>query len=288
MTLESKIIIGCMSWGKWGKSLSTKEQAELIQFCVDNGNNVFDHADIYGNYTTELEFGNALKESGISRDKIQLISKCGIQLVDENRNNKIKHYNYSKEYIIWSAEESLKKLNTDYLDVLLLHRPSPLMDVNEIATAISYLQKSGKIIQFGVSNFTPSQVELISKKCKVSINQIEFSITQHEALYDGTLDQMQKIGIKPLSWRPLGDIYKKQNEQTSRIKTVLLALADKYDTSDDVILLSWILAHPSGISPIIGTTNKERISRANRAIEIKLELEDWFTLLAASQGHRVP
>lgn len=277
-----------MSWGDWGKQLSFKEQTEMIQFCMENGNTIFDHADIYGDYTTEIGFGKAFIESKIKREEIQLISKCGIQYVGAIRNNKIKHYNYSKDYIIWSAEKSLKNLKTDYLDTFLLHRPSPLMHPNEIAEAITYLQESGKIIQFGVSNFAPNQVDLISDKIKVSVNQIEFSLTQHVAMLNGTLDQMLQNSIQPMSWSPLGNIFKEENEQTSRIKKVLKTLSEKYSVSEDVLLLSWILKHPANVSPVIGTTNKERIKNANKALDIKLELEDWFTLLTESQGHKVP
>jgi len=288
MINKSKIIIGCMAWGKWGKQLSTKEQTEMIQFCVENGNNTFDHADIYGDYTTEIDFGKALLKSQIKRENIHLISKCGIQLVGETRNNIIKHYNYSKDYIIWSVEESLRNLKTDYLNTFLLHRPSPLMQPSEIAEAVTYLQKSGKIIQFGVSNFTPSQVDLISDKIKVSVNQIEFSLTQHEAIQNGTLDQMLQNNIQPMSWSPLGTIFKEENEQTDRIKKNLRTLSEKYNISEDTILLSWILKHPANVSPVIGTTNKERIINANKALNIQLELEDWFILLTESQGKNVP
>lgn len=288
MAQQSKIIIGCMSWGNWGKQLSTNEQADLIQFCTENGNNTFDHADIYGDYTTESQFGKALKESGIEREKIQLISKCGIQYVGNSRDNKIKHYDYSKDYIIWSAEESLKNLQTDYLDTFLLHRPSPLMHPDEIAEAVSVLKESGKIKEFGVSNFTTSQVELILSQIKVEVNQIEFSLTQHAAMHNGSLDQMMLKDIQPMSWSPLGSVFKQDNEATQRIKPFLKELAEKYEISEDGILLSWILKHPSQVSPVIGTTNKERISNANKALQIDLELEDWFRLLVASQGHKVP
>ncbi|WP_374108006.1 aldo/keto reductase [Tenacibaculum aquimarinum] len=280
--------MGCMSWGDWGKKLTTEEQAEMIYFCAENGNTTFDHADIYGDYTTERNFGKALRESKIQREEIQLISKCGIQYVGKTRNNKIKHYNYSKDYIIWSAEESLKNLNTDYLDVFLLHRPSPLMHPNEIAEAINKLQESGKIREFGVSNFTPSQVDLISDKIKISVNQIEFSLTQHKAMLNGTLDQMLQNSIQPMSWSPLGNVFKEENEQTTRIKNVLKTFSKKYSISEDAILLSWILKHPANISPVIGTTNKERIKNANKALSIQLELEDWFTLLTECQGYKVP
>lgn len=284
---RSKIIIGCMSWGKWGKQFSTKEQVDMIQFCVENGNSTFDHADIYGEYSTEAEFGKAFAESGIAREEINLVSKCGIQLVGESRNNKVKHYNYSKEYIIWSVEQSLKNLQTDYLDTFLLHRPSPLMQPNEIAEAISTLKESGKIKNFGVSNFTPSQVALIADHIAVDVNQIEFSLTQNAAMTNGTLDQMLQKNIQPMSWSPLGSVFREETHQTKRIKEVLKTLSKKYNCTEDVLLLAWLLKHPAKVSPVIGTTNKERILNANKALEINLELEDWFILLEASNGQEV-
>lgn len=277
-----------MSWGKWGKQFSTKEQIDMIQFCIENGNSTFDHADIYGDYSTESEFGKAFLESGIKREEIQLISKCGIQLVGEARDNKLKHYNYSKEYIIWSVEQSLINLKTDYLDTFLLHRPSPLMQPNEITEAISELQKSGKIKNFGVSNFTPSQVDLIADKVPVSVNQIEFSLTNPIAMQNGSLDQMLQKSIQPMCWSPLGSVFRHKTPQSLRIKEVLKVLSEKYAVSEDVLLLAWILKHPAKISPVIGTTNKERILNANKALEINLDLQDWFLLLEASQGEEMP
>lgn len=139
-----------MTWGSWGKQFSNKEMIDLIQFCLEQGITTFDHADIYGSYTNEGDFGNALSESNIPRESIQLITKCGIQIVCEKRNNKINHYQYNKDYIIWSAETSLKNLKTDYLDLFLLHRPSPLMHPDDIEEAISKLKQQGKIKDFGV------------------------------------------------------------------------------------------------------------------------------------------
>jgi predicted oxidoreductase len=189
-----------MTWGLWGKQLSTKEMVNLMQFFTEQGITTFDHADIYGGYTTETEFGKAFKSSSIARANIQLISKCGIQHLSGGRNNKVGHYNYSKEYIIWSVETSLKNLQTEYLDLLLLHRPSPLMQPDEISEAIQTLKHQGKIKNFGVSNFTPSQVDLISKNSVVEVNQIEFSLTQHSAMHDGSLDHMLLNGTTPMAW----------------------------------------------------------------------------------------
>ena len=276
-----------MSWGVWGKQFSTKEQIDMIRFCTENGNTIFDHADIYGNYTTEAGFGKAFIDSGINREDIQLISKCGIQLINERRGSRIKHYKYAKEYIISSAEASLKNLKTDYLDTFLLHRPSPLMQPDEISEAITILQDSGKIINFGLSNFTPSQVDLIANSVLVSANQIEFSLTKNEAMFNGTLDKMLQKGIQTMSWSPLGAVFKDETAQTKRIKAVLKKLTKKYEISEDVILLAFILRHPAKVAPVVGTTNKERILNANSALNIHLELQDWFEMLAASQGYEV-
>lgn len=277
-----------MTWGSWGKQLSKKEMADLIQHCISNNITTFDHADIYGAYTTEADFGKAFIDSGIQREDIQLISKCGIQEVCANRTNKIKHYNYSKEYIIWSVEESLKNLNTEYLDLLLLHRPSPLMVAEEIAEAVTILKKNGKIKDFGVSNFTSAQMEILGLRIDIDVNQIEFSLTQHTAMQDGTLDYITTTGIKPMAWSPLGVVFKVDNEQTRRIHKQLGKLKDKYNATEDQLLLAWILKHPSGICPVVGTTNKERLTLAMEATKIHLELEDWFLILEAGQGHSVP
>ncbi|MDT0558198.1 aldo/keto reductase [Ichthyenterobacterium sp. W332] len=284
----SKIISGTMTWGQWGKALDTNGMVSLINHCLELGITTFDHADIYGGYTTEKEFGKALTNSNIDRSEIQLISKCGIQYMAENRTNKVKHYNYSKDYIIWSVEESLKHLETDYLDLLLLHRPSPLMDANIIAEAVAILKKDGKIIDFGVSNFTPSQIEMISLRSDIDVNQIEFSLTQHSAMHDGTLDYMKTCGIKPMAWSPLGNVFRDDTEQTRRIHKQLGELLDKYNATEDQLLLAWILKHPANISPVIGTTITKRLSQAMEACKIELELEDWFLILVACQGHKVP
>jgi predicted oxidoreductase len=288
MSNYSRIIAGCMLWGKWGKQFSTQEMIAQMYLTLEAGITTFDHADIYGDYTTEQQFGTAFFESGIERESIQLISKCGIQNQGELRDNKIKYYSYSKEYIIWSVEKSIKDLKTDYLDLLLLHRPSPLMHPDEIAAAISELKEQGKILDFGVSNFTPSQVNLINSKTPISVNQIEFSLTQNTEMHNGTLDQILQQEILPMSWSPLGTYFKEQNKANTRINKVLDNLTKKYNATEDQVLLAWILKHPSKVSPVIGTTNKTRIENAVKALKIDLELEDWFTMLVEYQGHKIP
>lgn len=284
----SPIIAGAMNWGIWDKNLKTKEMENLINICFENKITTFDHADIYGSYTTEAQFGKALFNSKIQREKVQLISKCGIQMIAENRNNTVKHYDYSKDYIIKSVEGSLKDLKTDFLDVFLLHRPSPLMEADEIAEAIEKLKGEGKIIDFGVSNFTSSQTELIRQKTTVCFNQIQFSATEFQPMVDGSLDYMQLHQIRPLSWNPLGSVFRQDNMQTFRLRKLLASLVSKYEIGADSILLAWILKHPAKIIPIAGTVNVARIQNLLKASQLVLDNEDWFAIWTESMGHEVP
>lgn len=281
----SELIAGTMTWGIWGKNFDQKQMIATMNCCFENGISTFDHADIYGEYSTEASFGKAFAESKIDREKIQLISKCGIQT--ENRSG-IKHYDYSSKHIVWSTENSLRNLKTDYLDLLLLHRPSPLMQVDEIAKAVDKLKSEGKILGFGVSNFTPSQIDLIQSKTKVAYNQIQFSATHFEAMLDGSLDIMQIQNIRPMAWNPLGSVFNTDNEQSARVEKITSKLALKYDSDLDVLLFAWILKHPSKILPVFGTTDSKRISKLMKATKIEMELQDWFAIWTASLGKKVP
>ncbi|MEP2689282.1 aldo/keto reductase [Maribacter dokdonensis] len=283
----SRIIAGTMTWGKWGKQLSTAEMIALMNHCVENKITTFDHADIYGDYTNEEDFGKAFSKSSIKREDVQLISKCGIQFNVKERSNRVKHYDYNASYIISSVERSLKMLQTDYLDVLLLHRPSPLMDPSEIAEAIDKLKIEGKIKQFGVSNFSPSQIQLIEKEIQVEANQVEFSLSSNGVMNDGTLDDCVTFDRLAMSWSPLGSYFREDSKANLRIKTVLADLTKKYGATEDQLLLAWILKHPSTIHPVVGTATPQRLKLAMDAVEIDMELQDWFILLEANKGHEV-
>lgn len=281
----SKIVAGTMTWGKWGKNLGTKHISILQNYIVDKGITTFDHADIYGNYSTEATFGKSFALSGIARDKVQFITKCGIQMLSENRDNRVKHYDYSKEYIISSVENSLKNLQTDYIDVMLLHRPSPLLDPQEVAEAITALKDAGKVLHFGVSNFTASQMSMLNKYIPVETNQLEFSLTHHTDMHNGTFDYMIEKDILPMAWSPLGNYFTKRYPA---LKQALRLIASKYETTEDTILIAWILRHPANILPVIGTTQKARINKSLEALDIKLSLEDWFYILQIATGNPVP
>lgn len=285
----SDIIAGTMSWGVWGKNFNPNQMQRMIETTVDLGISSFDHADIYGGYSTESAFGTVFSKTAIARSKVQFISKCGIQLMGSNRPNRLKHYDCSKDYIISSAEASLKHLETEYLDLLLIHRPSPLMHPHQVMEAVEQLKKEGKIISFGVSNFTVSQVELISSEVTVEVNQIEFSAVQNQALFDGRLDQMLRHKMTPMAWAPMGTIFSTEmTPQKKRVLDQLELMTAKYNATPGQLLLAWILKHPSGIHPVIGSTNLERIKAASKVVSIHLTTQDWFKILEVSQGHEVP
>ena len=281
----SRIISGTMNWGVWGVNHSKKDMCKLISESFDSGINSFDHADIYGGYTTEKSFGDAFVDTGIKREDVFFISKCGIMYPSEKLPIKTKHYDYSEDHIIKSVNNSLGYLQTDYLDCLLLHRPSPLMDINIITNTVEGLIKSGKIKSFGVSNFTANQMDMFKGKVEIIYNQLNLSLTHLDHMYDGTLDYMQANDILPMAYSPLGSYFK---EQDGKIKKVVDKLKNKYGCTDYQLLISWLLKHPSKVYPVIGTTKSDRINKSVDSLKIEIELIDWFELLEASVGKRVP
>ena len=287
--LKHKPIVGCMRWGVWGENFTTKQYEQIINQCLEIDLNVFDHADIYGHYTTETDFGNALKGNTSLRDKMKIITKCGINMLTPNRpHHNIKSYDASGLHIIKSVEQSLQNFHTDYIDTLLIHRPDILMNVEEIAETIISLKKSGKVKSFGVSNFTTGQVALLNKYIQVEYHQVEISATKLNAFDDGILDQCQMEKIIAQSWSPMGNgLFTEQNEKHTRILTTLEELAKTYGCSVNQILLAFLYAHPSHIAPVIGTSKFDRIKEAKESTNIELKREDFYKIWSASTGKEV-
>ena len=247
----------------------------------------FDHADIYGNYTTEKLFGDAFSEMQISREQVQFISKCGIEMPCENKSFRIKSYNYSKKHILNTVDQSLKNLKTDYLDLLLLHRPSPLMNPEEIAESFDLLREQKKVRHFGVSNFSVSQFELINDAFPIIANQMEISLNKTDAFYNGTLDQMLLKKLRPMAWSVMGNYFTQPSAQNARIKKVLDELCTKYGAEENHILLAFLFLHPAQILPVIGTSKEQTIKDLKKSLDLKLDREDWFRLLEAVEGKEV-
>jgi predicted oxidoreductase len=262
--------------------------SRFIQHAAGLNFHTFDMADIYGDHTTEAEFGQAWKTSGLNRDSLEFITKTGIVMESRSGDGRTKHYNHSREHIIKSCEQSLKNLQTDYIDVFLIHRPGPLMSFEEMAEAATSLRQAGKIRHFGVSNFTATQVNVLSGYTAVHSHQLECSLAHFKSMLNGDLDICMEKGIAPMAWAPLGKVFARDNEQTRRIMEVVTSMAAAYDCPEDIILYKWLKKHPSGIIPVVGTTREDRLSSLVQYNHIDLTDMDWYSLWSASMGHKVP
>jgi predicted oxidoreductase len=287
----SKIIYGAWRIANTGEETSPKAVLKKIETCLEHGITTIDHADIYGNYQAEAVFGAALKLAPQLRKEMQLITKCGIKLVSANRpEHSIKSYDTSAAHITESVERSLKNLNTDHIDLLLIHRPDPLMNPEEIGGIVGQLLDQGKLGAFGVSNFLPHHLELFRLRCPVPVvaNQIEVSLIHTQPMYDGTLDYCHGHGIMPLAWSPFaGGRMFTELDIDSPLRTTLRDVGRKYDLNEEQMALAWLHSHPANIRSIIGSQKTERIVSASKVRDTILEREDWFALLKAASGQDV-
>ncbi len=288
----SRIVAGVMRWGLWGAKFSKSAYQKMIAACVEQGISSFDHADIYGDYTTEGEFGFAFGEMDIARERVQLITKCGIRMKCDNRPaNKLASYDHSKSFIIQQVEQSLQNLKTDYIDLLLIHRPSPLMHAEEVASAFTELKTAGKVLDFGVSNFTTTQFNLLYSYFPLVTNQLELSPVMLDSFSDGVLDNLQQHKIKPQAWSPLAGAqlfaHQARMDDTERIMR-LQAVCRTYGWSLAEMAYLFLLHHPACISPVLGTSKAERLTEAVSALTKKITDEQWFEIWTASKGERVP
>ncbi|RMG81914.1 MAG: aldo/keto reductase [Bacteroidetes bacterium] len=289
----SRLVFGTMNWGVWGANLSAREMLSLIHKSHDLGVTTFDHADIYGHYTTEGTFGEALARNPSIRQNLQIVTKCGIRLITPNRPfNRVHSYDTSRRHILLSVENSLRELHTDYIDLLLIHRPSPLMDPDEIAEAFEQLKKSGKVLHFGVSNFTPAQFNMLQSRVPLVTNQVEASAIHLAPFLDGTFDQCLEKRIKPMVWSPLGGgkIFTDSDDpRNARIRKIAAQIGARHgDFSLDQVLIAWLLKHPAGILPVVGTSKFERLAAAVGAQKLEMTDEEWFEIWIASTGKPVP
>lgn len=294
----SRIALGCMRMS----NMPQKDLIHLIETAYNGGINFFDHADIYGSDTASSEqvFGEAFKNSSLTRDDVLLQSKCGI------RNG---YYDFSKEHIIHSVEQSLKRLGTDYLDVLALHRPDTLMDPEEVAQAFSILHESGKVRYFGVSNQNMMQMELLSNYVheKLVVNQLQLSIP-NSIIIDSGLNvnmmreasvnregsileycRLKNITIQP--WSPFQYGFFEGvfigSDKYEALNKTMDVLAEKYGVTPTAIAIAWILRHPAKMQPIVGTTNANRLKQIVEADGVELTREEWYQLYRDA-GHQLP
>ena len=263
---------------------------------VDAGYTLFDHADLYGSGSCEELFGEVLRESPQLREQILIASKCGIRWAGDPDADAPARYDFSREHITRSVEGSLQRLGIEWLDLRLLHRPDYLMRASEVAEAFAALKSSGKVMHFGVSNFSTSQVELLQSATSepILVNQVEINIHNIDALSNGVLDQCQRSGMTPQAWCPLAGVAYPAwgntftDDDDARIRQELERQSGIYSVEDWIIALAWLLKHPAMISPIIGSTGASRIAAATTALVIEYSREDWYRLLEARNAQAVP
>jgi predicted oxidoreductase len=293
-TTISPLVFGAWRLADTPSEANADAVARKIMMALEHGITTFDHADIYGNYECEKLFGDAVAKHGLSRSKMQLVTKCGIKLVSGNRpEHSLKTYETTRAHITKSVETSLKNLRTDVIDLLLIHRPDPLMNPADINETFNDLHKQGKVKSFGVSNFTPSQVRMLQSKMTLPLvsNQIEFSLLNNASMFNGQLDQCIEMNMIPMAWSPLagGRMLTQTDEKSVRVRECLSTLAKKYKvTHPETVAYSWLLRHPSKVVPVLGTGKEERLKAAVAALNLQLEHDDWFHLLKAAVGHDVP
>lgn len=287
----SEVGLGCM---RITELQDKKEVRNLIDTAMDQGIDFFDHADIYDGGHAEEVFGEVVEPA--MRQNMIIQSKCGIIPG--------KAYDFSKEHILRSVEESLKRLRTDYLDILLLHRPDTLMEPEEVAEAFELLEKSGKVRYFGVSNQNSMQIELLNKYCgnRIKINQLQFSIAHCDIVDSGLnvnvhseaganrdgsiLEYCRLKDITIQAWSPfqygMFEGVFLNNEKFPKLNKLVDELAEKYQVTNNAIAVAWILRHPARIQPIVGTTNKNRLTDICKASEVNLTREEWYALYIAA------
>ena len=285
------IVVGLWRLNDW--KLDAAGLARWTEEVLGLGPETFDLADIYGGYTCEERFGEALAHQPGLRERLRIVTKCDIKLVSERRPAHKSHiYDTSREHIIASAENSLRVLGTDRLDLLLLHRQDPLMDPAEVAAAFDELYRAGKVLGFGVSNFTPSHLAMLASHVEQPLvtNQVEVSALHLEPFVDGTLDQALERRMRPMAWSPLGGgrLFTGEGEQEGRMRGALEQLARQRETSVDTLAYAFLLRHPSRMHPITGSGRLERIAAAVQASELELSREEWFDLWRASTGAPLP
>ncbi len=287
----SRIAFGVWRFADSPINGNRQQISRLIDLCLDHGVTSFDHADIYGSYQCEELFGLATRPD--QRQRMQVITKCGIKLPSAHRPlHRVHSYDTSAQHITLSVEQSLKNLRLETLDLLLLHRPDPLMDADEIAEAFTKLKRKGRVKAFGVSNFTPSQFDYLQSRLEDPLltNQIELHPLHCNPIWDGTLNHAMTLRYHPMIWSPLagGRIWTEQTAVAQNLCTLLETMAEAKNTQAETLLLAWLLKHPARLIPVLGTTNEVRLEKLLHAEAVQLDREQWLEILQAGMGQNLP
>ncbi|MFV0294145.1 MAG: aldo/keto reductase family oxidoreductase [Paracoccus sp. (in: a-proteobacteria)] len=293
LQIAGNVSLSRIAYGMWriaddNDTSPTHVQAK-IEACLEQGITTLDQADIYGNYMAGKVLGAALTATPGLRDRVEIVTKCGIVLPEGRyARARVKYYDTSAAHITASVENSLRDMGTDRIDLLLIHRPDPMMDPNETGAALDALVQSGKVLSVGVSNFRPHDVELLQGRMTqpLRVNQIEISLGATDPFSNGDLAFAQHHGMVPMAWSPLAGGALFVGSQPSLVTRLRDMAADK-GCELSALAIAWILAHPAGILPVMGTNNLSRIAALSDALRVSLDREDWFILYSAALGHEI-
>jgi predicted oxidoreductase len=285
----SPIVAGVWRMAEW--NLDVDQRRDWIHQALALGIDSFDHADIYGDYRVEALFGEALAAEPSLRDRIRIVSKCGIKLTSAQRpEHRIKSYDSSREHVLASVENSLRALRTDRLDLLLIHRPDLLMDADALARTFEDLKAAGKVLHVGVSNHTPAQLALLNSRHRLATHQIELSPLHLPPLDDGTLEQCQALSMRPMIWSPLGGgrLFDDADTHARQVREVLATVGERHGgASVATMAYAWLLRHPSRPWPITGSGRVQGLRDAVQALTIQLSAQDWYEIWQTAAGREV-
>jgi predicted oxidoreductase len=294
IALSESVTLSRIIYGLWRLTEDTDRSAShiiaKIDACLEQGITSFDQADIYGGYTSEALFGSALKQAPALRAQMEIITKCNIVApAGIYADRRLKYYDSSSAHIQQSVDRSLREMAIEQIDVLLLHRPDPLMNAAETGAALDALVQSGKVKALGVSNFRPFDLALLqaNMKNKLVCNQIEINLHNNAPLTNGDLSYLQREKIIPMAWSPLagGEVFDNNN---LRLADKLREMSQAYAVQPSSLAIAWLLKHPSQILPIMGSNRIDRIKMFSEALSVQLDRQSWYELYEAANGREVP
>lgn len=294
--LKPGLSLSRLAYGVWRLSEAADTSAQAvagrIQACLDQGITTFDHADIYGGYSCEALFGAALRAQPGLKARMEIVAKCDIMLLSDQRpGNRVKHYDTSAAHVQASVERSLQNIGVDAIDLLLIHRPDPLLDHHALGACLDSLIQSGKVRAAGVSNFMPWDLDLLQSamKNRLLTNQIEISLMQTRGFVDGQIAHAQRLGVPVMAWSPLGGgrLFG-QDAAALRLRPALQRVASAQGVDETAVAIAWLLHHPARIIPVLGTNDPARIARMQDALRVTLDRQTWFELYSLANGAEVP
>ena len=293
--LSEQLELSRLVYGMWrlcdDPDTSPRHIQAKIEACLEQGITTIDQADIYGGYASEQLLGTALRDAPELRDRLEFVTKCGIVApVGRHERARVKHYDTSPSHIEASVNLSLKLMGIERIDLLLIHRPDPMMDAQQTGTALDSIVASGKVRAVGVSNFKPHDRSLLQSAMLTPLvtNQIELSLLAHEGFTNGDVAHWQELGVPIMAWSPLGGGALATGEANSELNNCLETVARRNGVDNTAVAVAWLLAHPSRVVPVMGTNTLARIHAFSDAFKVTMDSETWFELYTAALGREVP